>query len=84
MNDLYASLDIETRIVVQQRTSEIRILMQRTAQDLVEIGLAALGHYALPSSTSRTLRASASSSNGLDRKCTPSSSTPWCAMALSV
>jgi phage N-6-adenine-methyltransferase len=38
MNDLYAGLDVETRIVVQQRTSEIRTLMQRTAQDLVEIG----------------------------------------------
>ena len=37
-NDLYAGLDIETRIVVQQRTGEIRTLMQRTAQDLVEIG----------------------------------------------
>jgi len=35
---LYASLDLETRIVVQQRTGEIKTLMQRTAQDLVEIG----------------------------------------------
>ena len=38
MNDLYAGLDIETRIVVQQRTGEIRTLMQRTTQDLIEIG----------------------------------------------
>ena len=36
---LYASLDVETRIVVQQRTSEIKTLMRRTAQDIVEIGL---------------------------------------------
>jgi phage N-6-adenine-methyltransferase len=35
---LYADLDLETRIVVQQRTGEIKTLMQRTAQDLVEIG----------------------------------------------
>jgi phage N-6-adenine-methyltransferase len=35
---LYANLDLETRIVVQQRTGEIKTLMQRTAQDLVEIG----------------------------------------------
>lgn len=38
MNDLYASLDIETRIVVRQRTSEIKTLMCRTAQDIIEIG----------------------------------------------
>ncbi|MDD3827414.1 MAG: DNA N-6-adenine-methyltransferase [Anaerolineae bacterium] len=38
MDDLYAGLDIETRIVVQQRTGEIKTLMQRTAQDLIEIG----------------------------------------------
>jgi hypothetical protein len=38
MDDLYASLDVETRIVVQQRTSEIKTLMRRTAQDIVEIG----------------------------------------------
>jgi len=37
-DDLYAGLDIETRIVVQQRTGEIKALMQRTAQDLIEIG----------------------------------------------
>jgi hypothetical protein len=38
MNDLYVGLDIETRIVVQQRTDEIRTLMQCTVQDLVDIG----------------------------------------------
>jgi phage N-6-adenine-methyltransferase len=38
MDDLYASLDVETRIVVQQRTSEIKTLMGRTAQDIIEIG----------------------------------------------
>lgn len=38
MDDLYASLDVETRIVVQQRTSEIKRLMRRTAQDIVDIG----------------------------------------------
>lgn len=49
-NALYASLDVETRIVVQQRTTEIKTLMRRTAQDIVEIGLklaevkARLGH----------------------------------------
>ena len=37
-DDLYTSLDAETRIVVQQRTSEIKTLMRRTAQDIVEIG----------------------------------------------
>jgi hypothetical protein len=47
---LYASLNVETRIIVQQRTSEIRVLMRSTAQDIVEIGLklsevkARLGH----------------------------------------
>ena len=30
MDDLYAGLDVETRIVVQQRTSEIKTLMRRT------------------------------------------------------
>ena len=34
----YAGLNVETRIVVQQRTSEIKTLMRRTAQDIVEIG----------------------------------------------
>jgi hypothetical protein len=34
----YEALDLETRVVVQQRTSEIRSLMKRTAQDTVEIG----------------------------------------------
>lgn len=36
--DLYAGLDLETRIVVRQRTGEIKTLVQRTAQDLIEIG----------------------------------------------
>ena len=50
MEDLYASLSVESRIVVQQRTGEIKTLMRRTAQDIVEIGLklsevkARLGH----------------------------------------
>jgi hypothetical protein len=35
----YARLDAETRIVVQQRTSEIRGLMRRAAQDIIDIGL---------------------------------------------
>jgi Protein of unknown function (DUF3102) len=35
----YQSLDAETRIVVQQKTSEIRTLMRRAAQDIVDIGL---------------------------------------------
>ena len=35
----YRSLDAETRIVVQQKTSEIRTLMRRAAQDIVDIGL---------------------------------------------
>ena len=35
----YADLDAETRVVVQQKTSEIRGLMRRAAQDVVEIGL---------------------------------------------
>ena len=34
----YAALNPETRIVVQQRTSEIKTLIQRTAQDIFEIG----------------------------------------------
>lgn len=34
----YASLDVETRIVVQQKTGEIKERMKRTAQDIVEIG----------------------------------------------
>jgi hypothetical protein len=34
----YNALDPETRIVVQQRTSEIKSLMKRNAQDIVEIG----------------------------------------------
>lgn len=34
----YAALDPETRIVVQQRTGEIKTLMRRTAQDIIDIG----------------------------------------------
>ena len=34
----YATLDSETRIVVQQRTSEIKALMRRAAQDIIDIG----------------------------------------------
>ncbi|MBW4640534.1 MAG: DUF3102 domain-containing protein [Gloeocapsa sp. UFS-A4-WI-NPMV-4B04] len=34
----YASLEPATRIVVQQRTSEIKTLIQRTAQDIFDIG----------------------------------------------
>jgi hypothetical protein len=34
----YTALDTEARIVVQQRTSEIKTLMRRAAQDIVEIG----------------------------------------------
>jgi hypothetical protein len=34
----YNTLDTETRIVVQQRTTEIKALMRKTAQDIVEIG----------------------------------------------
>lgn len=34
----YAGLDTETRIVVQQRTSEIKTLMRRSAQDIIDIG----------------------------------------------
>lgn len=34
----YSGLPAETRIVVQQRTSEIRSLMKRTASDIIEIG----------------------------------------------
>lgn len=34
----YATLDSETRIVVQQRTTEIKGLMRRAAQDIIEIG----------------------------------------------
>jgi phage N-6-adenine-methyltransferase len=35
----YDALDPETRIVVQQRTAEIREHMRRTAQEVVEIGI---------------------------------------------
>lgn len=34
----YQQLDTETRVVVQQRTTEIKALMKRTAQDIIEIG----------------------------------------------
>jgi hypothetical protein len=34
----YAALDSETRIVVQQRTTEIKALMKRAATDIIEIG----------------------------------------------
>lgn len=34
----YMALDSETRIVVQQRTSEIKTLMRRAATDIIEIG----------------------------------------------
>ena len=34
----YGELDTETRIVVQQRTSEIKALMKRAASDIIEIG----------------------------------------------
>ena len=34
----YTALDAETRIVVQQRTSEIKDRLRRTAQDIVQIG----------------------------------------------
>jgi len=48
----YAALDSETRIVVQQRTSEIKALMKRAASDIIDIGQklievkARLGHGA--------------------------------------
>jgi len=38
IDNVYRRLDVETRIVVQQRTSEIKTLMRRTAQDIVDIG----------------------------------------------
>ncbi len=34
----YASLDIETRVLVRQHTREIKERMRRTAQDIIEIG----------------------------------------------
>jgi len=34
----YIALDIETRLAVQQRTSEIKSLMRRTASDIIDIG----------------------------------------------
>jgi len=34
----YQELDSETRIVVQQKTQEIKVLMRRTAQDVFDIG----------------------------------------------
>ena len=35
----YAALDMETRIVVQQRTHEIRVLMRTSAQSVIDIGV---------------------------------------------
>jgi hypothetical protein len=35
----YAALDMETRIVVKQRTEEIRSLMRQTALSIIEIGI---------------------------------------------
>ena len=35
----YGALDMETRVVVQQRTGEIRSLVRRSAQDIIDIGL---------------------------------------------
>lgn len=34
----YSQLDAETRIVVQQRTEEIKVLVRRSAQDIIDIG----------------------------------------------
>lgn len=34
----YSQLDTETRIVVQQRTEEIKVLVRRSAQDIIDIG----------------------------------------------
>jgi len=34
----YSALDAETRIVVQQKTSEIKSVMRRAAQDIIDIG----------------------------------------------
>ncbi len=34
----YENLDIETRVIVQQRTSEIKNLMRRTTQEIIEMG----------------------------------------------
>lgn len=34
----YQELDSETRIIVQQKTDEIKVLMRRTAQDVFDIG----------------------------------------------
>ncbi|MEG3437675.1 DNA N-6-adenine-methyltransferase [Pannus brasiliensis CCIBt3594] len=34
----YQDLDVETRIVVRQRTDEIKTLMRRSAQDIIDIG----------------------------------------------
>lgn len=34
----YMDLDSETRVVVQQRTSKIKILVKLNAQDIVDIG----------------------------------------------
>lgn len=34
----YMQLDVETRIVVRQRTEEIKVLVRRSAQDIIDIG----------------------------------------------
>lgn len=34
----YEKLDTEIRVVVEQRTSEIKNLMRRTTQEIIEIG----------------------------------------------
>lgn len=34
----YSQLDTETRIVVRQRTEEIKVLVRRSAQDIIDIG----------------------------------------------
>jgi len=34
----YSALDSETRIVVRQRTDEIKTLVRRSAQDIIDIG----------------------------------------------
>ncbi len=34
----YGQLDVETRITVKQRTEEIKTLVRRSAQDIIDIG----------------------------------------------
>jgi hypothetical protein len=38
LNFEYSVLDAETRILVQQYTNEIKTLMRRTSQDIIDIG----------------------------------------------